>query len=213
MYLTQGLHRAVQQRPDAIATVCAGRVRSHAESVDRIARLAAALGELGIRNGERASILGLNSDRYHEFLAATLWAGGVVVPVNLRWSVAEIAGSLAEVDARVLVVDDAFAGHAAGIREQHPRLEHVLHAGDGPSLDGALGFERLIAEHQPAVDARRGGDDLAAIFYTGGTTGRSKGVMLSHLSLMTSTLGTLASEHFVSEDGVLSACRADVPSG
>ena len=154
MYLTQGLHRAVQQRPDAIATVCAGRVRSHAESVDRIARLAAALGELGIRNGERAAILGLNSDRYHEFLAATLWAGGVVVPVNLRWSVAEIAGSLAEVDARVLVVDDAFAGHAAGIREQHPRLEHVLHAGDGPSLDGALGFERLIAEHQPAVDAR-----------------------------------------------------------
>ena len=202
MHLTQGLHRAVQQRPDAIATVCAGRVRTHAESVDRIARLATALGELGIRNGERAAILGLNSDRYHEFLAATLWAGGVVVPVNLRWSVAEIAGSLAEVDARVLVVDDAFAGHAAGIREQHPRLEYVLHAGDGPSLDGALGFERLIAEHQPAVDARRGGDDLAAIFYTGGTTGRSKGVMLSHLSLMTSTLGTLASEHFVSEDGV-----------
>jgi len=51
MHLTQGLHRAVQQRPDAIATVCAGRVRSQAESVDRIARLAAALGELGIRNG------------------------------------------------------------------------------------------------------------------------------------------------------------------
>ena len=38
MYLTQGLHRHVQQRPDEIATVCAGRTRTHAESVDRIAR-------------------------------------------------------------------------------------------------------------------------------------------------------------------------------
>ena len=43
MYLTQGLHRHVQQRPDEIATVCADRTRTHAESVDRIARLAAAL--------------------------------------------------------------------------------------------------------------------------------------------------------------------------
>jgi non-ribosomal peptide synthetase component E (peptide arylation enzyme) len=41
--LTQGLHRAVQQNPDGIATVCAGRTRTHAESVDRISRLASAL--------------------------------------------------------------------------------------------------------------------------------------------------------------------------
>ena len=78
--LTQGLHRAAQQRPDGIATVCAGRTRTHRESVDRIARLAAGLTEMGVENGERAAILSLNSDRYHEFLAATLWAGGVVVP-------------------------------------------------------------------------------------------------------------------------------------
>ena len=47
MYLTQGLHRHVQQRPDEIATVCAGRTRTHAESVDRIARLAAEERPLG----------------------------------------------------------------------------------------------------------------------------------------------------------------------
>ncbi len=46
MYVTQGLHRHVQQRPDEIATVCAARTRTHAESVDRIARLAAALQHL-----------------------------------------------------------------------------------------------------------------------------------------------------------------------
>src|SRR3954447_12021341 len=103
--LTQGLHRAVQQDPDGIATVFGRRTRTHAESVDRIARLAAGLTNCGVEDGERAAILSLNSDRYHEFLAATLWAGGVVVPVNLRWSITEIAESLSEVDARVLVVD------------------------------------------------------------------------------------------------------------
>ncbi|MGY1810000.1 long-chain fatty acid--CoA ligase [Blastococcus sp. SYSU D00669] len=202
MNLTQGLHRAVQQKPDAVATICAGRTRTHQESVDRIARLAGALQDLGIEDGERAAILSLNSDRYHEFLAATLWAGGVVVPVNLRWSIPEIAESLAEVDARVLVVDDAFAGHVDGIRAADARIEHIVHAGDGPTPAGARAFEELIESHEPIEDERRGGDDLAAVFYTGGTTGRSKGVMLSHTNLLTSSVGTLASEHFLSPDGV-----------
>ena len=64
MYVTQGLHRLVQHRPDGIATVCAGRTRTHAESVVRIARLTSTLQQLGIRDGERAAVLSLNSDRY-----------------------------------------------------------------------------------------------------------------------------------------------------
>ncbi|MGY1714231.1 long-chain-fatty-acid--CoA ligase [Geodermatophilus sp. SYSU D01106] len=192
MYVTQGLHRHVQQRPDEVATVCAGRVRTHAESVDRIARLAAALQELGIGDGDRAAILSLNSDRYSEFLAATLWAGGVVVPVNFRWSVPEIAESLAEVGARVLVVDDALAGCVDGIRAACPGLEHVVHAGDGPTPGGMLALEELVSAHEPVEDARRGADALASVFYTGGTTGRSKGVMLSHDNLLTSSMGYLA---------------------
>ncbi|SHN69741.1 Acyl-CoA synthetase (AMP-forming)/AMP-acid ligase II [Geodermatophilus obscurus] len=205
MYLTQGLHRHVQQRPDEIATVCAGRTRTHAESVDRIARLAAALQQLGIRDGERAAVLSLNSDRYHEFLAATLWAGGVVVPVNIRWSVPEIADSLAEVDARVLVVDDVFAGCFEGIRAGQPWLRHVVHGGDGPTPDGMLAFEDLVEAHQPVEDVRRGGDRLAGVFYTGGTTGRSKGVMLSHDNLLTSAMGVFATDHVPSDRVLLHA--------
>jgi acyl-CoA synthetase (AMP-forming)/AMP-acid ligase II len=201
MNLTQGLHRAAQQRPDAVATVCKDRTRTFAESLDRIARFAGALQGLGLRDGDRAAILSLNSDRYHEFLAGTLWAGGVVVPINLRWTVAEIAESLVEVGARVLVVDDAFAGHVEGIRRARPALEHVLHAGDGPTPDGLLSFEQLVADSAPVDDARREGDDLAAVFYTGGTTGRSKGVMLSHANLLTSALGVLASEAFLTPGG------------
>ncbi|MGY1709197.1 long-chain fatty acid--CoA ligase [Geodermatophilus sp. SYSU D00758] len=202
MYLTQGLHRAVQQRRDEPATICGARTRTHAESVDRIARLAGGLQDLGVGDGARVAVLALNSDRYHEVLGAVLWAGGVLVPVNIRWSPGEIAESLAEVDARVLVVDDAFAGHVAGIRDGHPHLAHVVHAGDGPTPDGASAYEELVEAHQPVEDARRGGDDLAGVFYTGGTTGRSKGVMLSHRNLLTSALGSLASGHLFAPDGV-----------
>jgi acyl-CoA synthetase (AMP-forming)/AMP-acid ligase II len=202
MYLTQGLHRAVQQHPDAVATVCAGRVRTHAQFLNRVARLAAGLQELGIRNGARAAILAVNSDRYLEFVFATLWAGGVVVPVNWRWAVPEIADSLDEVGARVLAVDDSFAGHVAGIRDRHPGLAHVVHVGAGPLPDGAVAVERLIAEHQPGEDVRRGGEELAGIFYTGGTTGRSKGVMLSHANLLTSAMGALATGYYLGEGAV-----------
>src|SRR4051812_13130563 len=195
MYLTQGLHRAVQQGPNEIATICADRIRTHTESVDRIARLAAAFRDLGLVEGDRAAILSLNSDRFHEFLGAAFWAGGVVVPVNIRWAVPEIAESLAEVDARILVVDDFFTGYVDAIREAHPHLTHIVHAGDGPTPQDALSFEALVADSEPMEDTRRGGSDLAGVFYTGGTTGRSKGVMLSHDNLLTSAMGGLAADH------------------
>ncbi|MGY1620234.1 long-chain-fatty-acid--CoA ligase [Geodermatophilus sp. SYSU D00691] len=196
MYLTQGLHRSVQQHPHEVATVCGERTRTQAESVDRIARLAAGLRSLGLAEGDRAAILSLNSDRFHEFLGATLWAGGVVVPVNIRWSVPEIADSLVEVDARILVVDDFFAGYLDALRAAHRRLQHVVHAGDGAAPDGTLSFEELVAGSEPVEDVRRGGAELAGIFYTGGTTGRSKGVMLSHGNLLTSSFGVLAVEQY-----------------
>ncbi|MFW3172025.1 acyl-CoA synthetase [Geodermatophilus sp. CPCC 206100] len=192
MYLTQGLHRAVQQRPGALATVCGERTRTHAESVDRIARLAGALRSLGVADGDRAAIVALNSDRYHEYLAATLWAGGVLVPVNSRWTVPEIADSLAEVGAQVLAVDDVFAPIVPALRQALPGLRSVVSIGDGPTPEGALAVEDLVSVSEPVDDVRRGGDDLAGVFYTGGTTGRAKGVMLSHRNLLTAIMGGAA---------------------
>jgi acyl-CoA synthetase (AMP-forming)/AMP-acid ligase II len=199
--LTQGLHRAAQRDPAGISTICGPRVRTHAETRDRIARLAGALQGLGLQEGDRAAILSLNSDRYAEFASAALWAGGVLVPVNTRWSVPEIADSLVEVDARVLVLDDAFAGMVEDLRLAIPRLTHVIHAGDRPTPEGMLAFEELVHTSAPVEDAYRHGDDLAAILFTGGTTGRSKGVMLSHANMGTSIFGCLATEQFLTPGG------------
>lgn len=70
MQVTQTLHRLMQQEPDRPLTIYKDRVRTVAESADRISRLAAALRAAGVADGDRVGILALNFDRYHEFLLA-----------------------------------------------------------------------------------------------------------------------------------------------
>ncbi|ALC18714.1 long-chain-fatty-acid--CoA ligase [Streptomyces pristinaespiralis] len=186
MYLTQSLHRAVQQNPERIATISGERVRTWRESGDRIARLAGALRALGAAEGDRVALLALNSDVHHDYLYAVWWAGCVVNPVNTRWSVREIAYSLEESDTRILLVDDAFAPLVPKLRGLWEGIATVIHCGDEPTPEGMLCYEELIAAHEPVKDERVGGERLAGIFYTGGTTGFPKGVMLSHANILSS---------------------------
>ena len=88
--------------------------------------------------GDRVGILSLNSDIFHEALLAIPWAGGAVVPVNFRWSPAEIAFSLDECGVAILLVDDMFLGLVDPIRELYAGLTTVIHAGDKPTPEGML---------------------------------------------------------------------------
>ncbi len=203
MYLTQSLHRNLQQNPNRPMTIFGDRVRTVAESADRIARLASALTTLGVTRGDRVGILALNSDRYHEYLYAVPWIGAAVNPANIRWSAAEIAYSLVESDTKVLLVDDAFAPMIPALREQFPGLTTIIFCGDKEPPADVLLYETLIAENEPIEDIRIGGDELVGVFYTGGTTGHPKGVMLSHNNLVTSGLGSAASGDFMSPGGRL----------
>lgn len=203
MYLTQSLHRALQQHPDRVASVFGDRRRTFREHVDRVSRLAGALSSLGVAPGDRVAMLGLNSDRYLEYLMAVPWAGAVLVPVNTRWSVEEIADSFDDCQVTALIVDHAFRDMAEQVVSISPSVKLVIDAGEhGNPLPTSHLYEELIAAHEPVPDSRRGGADVAAIFYTGGTTGRSKGVMLSHANLMTSALGAAASGFWATQGGV-----------
>jgi acyl-CoA synthetase (AMP-forming)/AMP-acid ligase II len=205
VYLTQGLHRAVQQNPDGIATIFGDRVRTIAEQADRVGRFAGALRGLGVEQGDRVAYLGLNSDRFIEYYLAVPWADAAVNPVNIRWSPAEIAYSLADSQTRVLLVDDTFTPLLPAIQERHAGLEILIHVGDADPPAGMLGYEELVAAGPAVEDGRRGGDALAGLFYTGGTTGFPKGVMLSHANLITSALGSLAAGAFGSCERFLHA--------
>ncbi len=205
MYLTQGLHRAVQQNPEGIATIFGDRARTFAEQVDRVARLAGALRGLGVEPGDRVAYLGLNSDRFVEYYLAVPWADAVLNPVNIRWSPTEIAYSLTDSQTRMLLVDDAFIPLLPAIRERYAGLETVIHVGDAGPPPGMLGYEELVAAGPAVEDVRRGGDALAGLFYTGGTTGFPRGVMLSHTNLLTSGLGSVATGAFGSWERFLYA--------
>ncbi|MCA0244813.1 MAG: long-chain-fatty-acid--CoA ligase [Proteobacteria bacterium] len=183
MHMTLGLHKALQQRPDAEAIRFMGRSTTYAQFGARVARLAGALRALGVKDGERVAMYSLNSQRYLEYDLAVPWAGGVLVPVNIRWSAAEVLYSLDDSGCEILIVDDTFKTQAASLAKNAKTLRHLIYAGDGETPAGMLNYETLVAQTEPIDDAYRHGEDLAGIFYTGGTTGFPKGVMLSHNNL------------------------------
>lgn len=200
MYLTQGLRRAAKLKPDGLAIVSEKRRFTWSEFQDRVSRFAGALHALGLETEDRVAMLSFNSDRYAEYYFGVFWAGGNVMPMNIRWSLPEHVYSIKDSESRFLVVDDAFADMGAAIAKDCPSIEHVIFAGDGPCPAGMKSYEALVAEAAPAVDAFRNGEDLAGIFYTGGTTGFPKGVMLPHRALWTSAMCFAAGCDIVAED-------------
>jgi acyl-CoA synthetase (AMP-forming)/AMP-acid ligase II len=199
MNLTQLLKRNQQQRPHQDALVYCDQTWSYQELALRVEHLAGALRQLGIDEGERVAMMSLNSAKYVEYIFSVPWAGGVLNPVNTRWSATEIAYSLEDSQTHILIVDDTFTALIPEVKSKAPILEHVIYAGEGIPPAGMLSYEELISTASPIEDQYRHGDDLAGIFYTGGTTGFPKGVMLSHTNLICSTFSF--------------ALSADIPSG
>ncbi|HEX3900576.1 MAG TPA: long-chain-fatty-acid--CoA ligase [Mycobacteriales bacterium] len=197
MTLTRGLHRTVQQDPDSIMTVYRDRKHTHGEVFDRVARLGGALRGLGVNDGDRLAILALNSDRYSDFLLGTAWAGGVVNPQNIRWAAPEIAFALTDSETGILFVDDMFAGMAGQLLNDVEALHTLVYIGEAETPEGMLSMEELIAGSEPAPDRAPRDNEMVGLFYTGGTTGQPKGVMLSAANLLTSALGSMSSGSFV----------------
>lgn len=181
--LTQALKSLASSKPSSIATMMNGRVHTWSEVLDRVSRLAQALRNLGLAEGDRVAILSLNSDRFLEYYYAVWWSGGVVVPMNTRWSVAENAYAINDSRPKILFVDREFSPVWHEIEKDIGSVENVIFCDDGRPPERMLNYEALVAESSPCADAERSRDDLAGIYYTGGTTGFPKGVMLSHMAL------------------------------
>ena len=190
--LTHLLHKAVRECPEGPALQAGEQRHSFAELRDQAARLAAVLHALGVGPGDRVGMLAPNGLAYATFIWGSWWAGAALNPVNTRWSASEIAYSLDDCDTRVLIVDEPFVATAEAVRQQSSALRHLIYCGAGPAPSGWLHWAEALAEHGPVDDAGRGGEDLAMVMYTGGTTGRSKGVMLSHSNLYIATLASMA---------------------
>ncbi len=156
---------------------------------ERCAKLAGALAGLGLQKGDRVAILAGNGHRYIETYVGVPAAGFVVVPLNTRHAEPELKYALEDSEARVLIVDRD-PGTLADV------VEHVVMIPDAyeSMIDGADAIEL-------GTDVSE--DDLAGLFYTGGTTGKSKGVMLSHRNLIANTYHYLVSIPQRAEDVML----------
>lgn len=192
MHLTQVIHKAAREKPTAIATVYKHRRTTHLQVIDRVAKLAGVLQQFGVKTEDRVGMLAANSDYYIESIYATLWAGAVINPINTRWCCQEIAYSLTDCHTRVLFIDDNFIPILDDLKRLSPCLEIVIYCGEDSTPDGTYDYETLLNLSEPIEDCHRSDNDLAAILYTGGTTGQPKGVMLSHQAILMNALSTLA---------------------
>ena len=195
MELTQSLHRAVQINPEGLAIVYGERRRSWRQFGDAVARAAAMLRAAGVVAETKVAIVSANSERFVECLYAVPWVGGVLVPINFRLQIDEIAYIVEHADVEVVLFEEAFAPVVDELRRRSPRLRTCFVMDVAQSaLDGAVDYGAAAANAPPCGDEQRGGDDLAAIFYTGGTTGVPKGVMITHDNLFQFLLTFLVSE-------------------
>jgi long-chain acyl-CoA synthetase len=189
--LTQSLRRAVQTKPDGASTTFGNRHRIWRQTAERVACVAGALSALGVRRGDRVAILSLNTDRYFELMYAIPWIGAVMVPLNTRLAAPEIEYILNDAGATLLFIDGAMAHHLTALEGKIPTVREVVWIDDIASPDGMLHYEDLTA-YEAAEDVGASDDDLAGLFYTGGTTGRSKGVMLTHTNLVMNAMNAVA---------------------
>jgi acyl-CoA synthetase (AMP-forming)/AMP-acid ligase II len=184
MQITMGLRRAALIRGNEAAVLDGSIRRSWREVQARVARLAGALRSHGLEPGDRVAILMLNNHRYLELYYAVPWAGGVVMPLNIRLSPLEVLAQVTDGEPKFVVVDDTFVRVTANLGNQMASVAAVIHVGDGAAPDGTISYESLIAEGPAVDDVNSSGDEVYGLFYTGGTTAAAKGVMLTHTNII-----------------------------
>jgi long-chain acyl-CoA synthetase len=188
MKTTHGLHRSLLLNRSGIAIHLPDGQLTWEEVGERVARMAGALRALGVEPGDRVAVLMFNQHRYIELYLAVAWAGGVIVPLNTRWSSEENEFAVRDCGPRAIIVDHAFSHLTSAICADADPVT-VIYADDAPnpSSESMIEYEALIDGGQAIADVECSPDDLAGIFYTGGTTGRPKGVMLSHRNLVSNS--------------------------
>ena len=155
-----------------------------ATHIDRVRRLAHALaGQLGVARQDRFAVLAMNGHEFLELYHAALFGAGVITPLNIRFSGAELAYVLADSDTRVVFTDPVFAPLLDRARDEGAKIDTIVVIGgvpgDGVTDRGAtIGYEELIAAAEPVSGRDPEEDDPVILMYTGGTTGLPKGALL-----------------------------------
>ncbi|AHK34298.1 O-succinylbenzoate-CoA ligase [Rhodococcus opacus PD630] len=183
--LVDAIRRNERLVPQREAIFDGTRRLTHGELADRAWRIAAGLRAQGVKPGDTVGVLAGNTAFGIETFLGIVAAGAAFVPYNWRWATEELAHGINETGARVVLVGDGFdaaiAEVLAGDDLEAPVA--VVHEGDE--------FDHLLRS-EPIKDVPVQASDAACILFTGGTTGFSKGVVLSHSAILTNAVNEIA---------------------
>ena len=179
MNLTGMLRDRAATHPDRTAYIYGDDAVTFAEFDRRVDSVAAALRASGVRSGDRVAILDKNSLPYVELLFGAARVGAVLVPVNYRLAPDEVAYVVDNAKARVLVVDTEFVPVLDAIADRLDETEHVIVIGESERYESYAAW----SDREPVPQDDSG--DVFVQLYSSGTTGRPKGVMLTHDNFMT----------------------------
>jgi acyl-CoA synthetase (AMP-forming)/AMP-acid ligase II len=176
--------------PDRTAIVFEGKKFSFGQLNERSNRLANALAELGVKKGDIVAILQVNCNHYLEAYYAVAKLGAIFAPLNFRAKADELTYMLNNCEARVLFVGERYLEMVQTMRTNLSKVEHYISI--DKKVDGMLYYDDLLAKASPEdVFAEIGDDDITMLMYTAGTTGRPKGVPLTHNSFVTYMLSNV----------------------
>ncbi len=170
------LRAQTRREPDRPFVRFKDRAMSYGEFDQRTDALAGGLAELGVRGGDVVSVLLPNCLEFLEAWWAILKAGGVLGPVNPAYTGVEAGYVIGHSEAVAVVTDSRGTGVLAPVREELSGLRSVISIDEG----GDVLLDELASRGASTPDPERGLNDLAAILYTSGTTGKPKGAMLTH---------------------------------
>jgi long-chain acyl-CoA synthetase len=192
MIITKGLIMNAKNEANQLAIMDENHRYTYRELAERTALLKQALKRAGIQKGDRVGILMLNSFRYVETSFAITAMGAISVPLNIRLSAPELEFVMNDSEIKILFIHREFLPLVPYFKAKVPSIQEYILAED-PEVESELTpYEQFIsAENATALTYDNVEEnDVASLFYTGGTTGRSKGVMLTHRNVVSNVYHT-----------------------
>ncbi len=175
------------------------RTVTYGQMADRVAAVAGGLHERGVGQGDVVALLSYNCIEFIETIFAANHLGAIAMPINWRLAAPEVRYILEHSQANALVCDGDLLqlGEEATGELDHALTRACIASTDAP--DGWIAYSELHSPNAPPV-VGAGGDDVHRLMYTSGTTGRPKGVMLTHANLAWKNLAHLVEFGFTSDD-------------
>ncbi len=198
------LEKALSLYPEREAVVCREHRFSYRQFGARVYGLANFLSSTGVRKGDRVAVLHENSHEFLEAYFAVAQVGAVLNPLNVRLRPRELAPILTDSGATLLIASRRFRAEVESVIAIGTKLKTILWTGTARtegSLDSTPYEEALAAQGSaPPPPTDLSDDDVAQLYYTSGTTGAPKGVMLSHRNVCTHALAAVAELRLADHD-------------